>query len=590
MADIATAWRQLEETRLLAAIEQKTAVKRFLEEKEAWERQRDQEDARLVELKASTESLREATLAEIDTRMRAATEAISQRYSEFTAYRDTAIAQLKAAEDSIRLQQSSVSLERRRLDAEREAFTRDRAAFDKEREELKQERSRVLDALTRSAFDAPAGGVDIYTLAGLVDGTSGSVDIRTEIAMLTEAKDVLEQEVVFLMEYKGGLQASVEQKPDVVEALPMSRVAPAQHAGAGVLGEEKDADNAHSKVVVTGHGVGDSVVLAEPDAASIAPSHSHPMPGPTFFPSVSQAAFNAIINNGDESSVSKVNVGHSAVPTVSTTHLMRATPSARAMRAGAASPVRSRSVDTAASRPPRHHTNADGFSQASGSERPDPRWFGGPASSHTHELPRLPVLPTSNNNQAQRGRAHDEASRASVSVGDQPHEPASGSGVWDQVSGVIDERPVPPAAAPRGRQYDRAVSSARALLRSARSWSPHEHIRDKVARSRSPGSDRGSVGSRGSLADVGDAMQALMRRVRACRTPVDMLNVCDLSAVGIVRIERRHALVCHGSLDKVTRSGVRMFYFWLLTDTLLYGYLSPSDASCNITRHVPLAG
>lgn len=587
MADIATAWRQLEETRLLAAIEQKTAVKRFLEEKEAWMRQRDLEDARLAELKASTESLREATLAEIDTRMRAATDAISQRYAEFTSYRDTAIAQLKAAEDSIRLQQSSVSLERRRLDAEREVFARDRAALDKEREELKQERGRVLDALTRSALDAPAGGMDIYTLAGLVDGTSGSGDIRTEIAMLTEAKDVLEQEVVFLMEYKGGLQASVEQKPDVVEATPMSRMAATQRTGAGTHGEEKDAENTHSKVVVTGRGGGDSVALAEPDAASAAPSHSRPLPGPTFFPSVSQAAFNAIINSGNEASVSQEDAGRAIVPTVSTTHLMRATPSARAMRVGAASPVRSRSVDTAASRPPRHRMNTDGFSQASGSERPDPRWFGGPVSSHTHELP---VLPTSNNSHALRGPAHDEASRTSASVGNQQRQPASGSGGWEQLSGVIDELPVPPSTTPRGRQYDRAVTSARALLRSARSWSPHEHIRDKVARSRSPGSDRGSIGSRGSLADVGDAMQALMRRVRACRTPVDMLNVCDLSAVGIVRIERRHVLVCHGSLDKVTRSGVRMFYFWLLTDALLYGYLSPSDACCNITRHVPLAG
>jgi hypothetical protein len=139
----------------------------------------------------------------------------------------------------------------------------------------------------------------------------------------------------------------------------------------------------------------------------------------------------------------------------------------------------------------------------------------------------------------------------------------------------------------RGRRLERVARTAKAAARGVRSWSPHDAAQSRL-RSQSPTSDlaRAHHTSSGS----GHGMERLMATIRNCQSTVDMLNCCDLSGVPGVRIERSHVLVCHGAMDKLTRSGISTFYFWLLSTQVLYGYLSPSEGVCSITRVIPLAG
>lgn len=68
-----------------------------------------------------------------------------------------------------------------------------------------------------------------------------------------------------------------------------------------------------------------------------------------------------------------------------------------------------------------------------------------------------------------------------------------------------------------------------------------------------------------------------------------MQDMCDFSAVGMSFLKEDSRLICHGLLDKVTKGGLVTLYWWLLNDTLLFGFLSNVNSTCHIMRAIPLA-
>ena len=642
--ELSLQWQQLEESRLLASIEEKTARKRMLLEQEDWAAQRDAEKREIAEQREALRKYRAETLSDIDAKARAATDMITQRYSEFTQYRDQALGKLKVTEDALKLAASQLALDRRALDMERDALAKDRARLANEQEDFKKERQSMVEAVTKrfapdlkmlvdGATPLPA---DIFALAGLAEGNAA---VREEIAVLRETKDVLEQEVVMLMEYKDDLAGGLTQPPRAANYSPMvvntdvSRMAYEESKpGAGnsgartghtftFEGESVGLPGSRSASAVGGVGGGASVEQGdskEGDATDAAWKREGPPPppqfetvhtgapasvgdntsssgppAPVFYPSLSNAAFSAKLGNPADITP-QVSARSSLVDqirtTVSTTDLMRATPTARAVREAvqrSAGPTvhsrrqRSGSVDTGTKigSPPllspalsarnslARSGSASAISQTSLKFKPLGAAPGSPK----------PALP------AREKPAHSPRSGSLYSQQMQQGEGAR----WGGHSPTLSQQQ-------RGRQYDRAATTAKAAMRSARSWSPHEPLQNKLRRPATP--ERGHGGGSRRASDGGASLGAdsvayhdLVERIRCCETPIDMLNCCDLSAVPSVRIVRTAALVCHGFLDKLTHSGIHTFYFWLLSTQLLYGYLSPAQGLCVITKAVPLA-
>jgi seryl-tRNA synthetase len=177
MSDLAAMARQLEEARLVAAIEEKLARKRLLEEQLAWEAERDAEREQIASQLERLEAIRSKLDQEIEERTAAAEESLQRRTTEFVAYRDQALAQLKAAEDALRLAQTQLALERRALEVDKSAIVRDRLKLENDQNDFRRERQEWLDAVSRRIpAMVPRGPTpDIFALAEWNDSAAGAI-------------------------------------------------------------------------------------------------------------------------------------------------------------------------------------------------------------------------------------------------------------------------------------------------------------------------------------------------------------------------------------------------------------------------------
>ena len=104
-----------------------------------------------------------------------------------------------------------------------------------------------------------------------------------------------------------------------------------------------------------------------------------------------------------------------------------------------------------------------------------------------------------------------------------------------------------------------------------------------------PGGSFCSSAAEGGGGSSSSVYELVPQPISSVSTVEQMVALCDFTAVDSTGISDKSYLVCHGVLDKMTKNGFTTLYFWLLNDTLLYGFLSTVNSICHIMRSIPLA-